>query len=221
MNCALVILSALEGSSHNPGHPSLYLFPTLMSLPRNIFPDHHLTRFLSPYSIHFSSKCLFFIIWDMFIICLPHSMRVSHALLRSRSSSPYPGHRVRPELLFKEIYLTPRGTKTLSSAFRKGHSPNGFSPWSQTVSRREAKKVQVCRWVSTPTVAAGCCSPSTGVLGRRGAWDHTPALIISLWIPGNWDAIIFPFRIDFRQLTLAQKASTLCFITNHRLPNLR
>lgn len=145
MNHALVILSALEGFSHNPGHPSLYLFSNLLCLPRNIFPDHRLARFLSPYSIYFSSKCLLFIIWYMFIICLPHSWEL-HMLCCAHAHLPrilnITGHRVRSELLFKEIYLTPRDTKNLSSAFRKGHSPNGFSPWSQTVSSRKQRRVR-------------------------------------------------------------------------------
>lgn len=72
--------------------------------------------------------------WELNMLCCAHAH-----LPRILNIT---GHRVRSELLFKEIYLTPRDTKNLSSAFRKGHSPNGFSPWSQTVSSRKQRRVR-------------------------------------------------------------------------------
>lgn len=35
------------------------------------------------------------------------------------------------------------------------------------------------------------------------------SLVLSLWIPGNWSPIPFPFQMDYMQLTFAPKASTL------------
>lgn len=63
-------------------------------------------------------------------------------------------------------------------------------------------------------VRAARYSPSAGLRHGRGAQDHVPAFTPSQWMLGNWGSTIFPFQVDFMHSTLAQKASTLCFITD-------
>lgn len=192
MSSALAILSAWKALLTTIGIPpftsSLLKCPFL----RGVLLDHHLSHSFSPYPISFSSECCFFFyFWCLFIICLSHAVRASEAQGLVCCALP-----ISPTFwillgtaevskLFKEICLTPKDTKNLSSTFpRQFQSP--VSPRKQ----RNGKRLLL--GVHPDCVRAAHCPPSAGVLDEEAPRPHT-SLHSSLWIPGTRGPTMFPF----------------------------
>lgn len=207
MNFALSVLSAWKTFLTTTGLPhftsSLLKYLSL----QKVLSDHHLSHSFSPYLIYFSSEPFFFSLYDICVFVNYWSLPPNESFRSSGLGllgSAHPcsilsmtGHTVSSKLLWKETYRIPKDTKNLSSTSRKWHSPSSCNPSGRT---------RGCHWVSTGIGSEGCCSLSPGAFRRRGARDHMPALIPSLWSLGHWDPIIFLFHMDSKQLTLAQKA---------------
>lgn len=102
---------------------------------------------------------------------------------------------------------------TPSSAFRNQRLPNSSVPGVRQCHSGEMSRA--CWGVSSSLCQSSVLTPIDQNAEQERGPDHTPALIVSLWVPGNWNPM-FALQMDSMPFTLAQKASTLCFITNKR-----
>lgn len=132
---------------HSDRRLSHYLV-SQMSRPQTSLPWPPLARFFLSLLESFLFRVLIFH-YVVYVCYLSRPLNESFtssglALLCSRPSSLYPEYypAQSSEILVKEINLTPKDTKTLSSPFRKQHFPNSSNPWRQTVSPRKRRNVE-------------------------------------------------------------------------------